>query len=153
MTSRAIRTGLVWTVMILAVALSSAIADTITTKTGETIHGTVKQFRANHHSTANSAFVVVVEGEERVIPAQEVETVTFGPRPPAAAMTAGRPSPTRTSARQSPRLSDEPQADSAPHWLTTSSRKRHNERCRYYKTTNGRPCGHEEGTPCKICGG
>lgn len=39
------------------------------------------------------------------------------------------------------------------HWLTTSSGKRHNNRCRYYKTSAGRPCGPNEGTPCKICGG
>ena len=39
------------------------------------------------------------------------------------------------------------------HWMTTSSNKRHNSSCRYYKKTNGRPCGHNEGLPCKLCGG
>jgi hypothetical protein len=39
------------------------------------------------------------------------------------------------------------------HWLTISSGKRHNSRCRYFKTTEGRLCGPDEGTPCKLCGG
>ena len=38
-------------------------------------------------------------------------------------------------------------------WLTGTSGKRHNNRCRYYRTTAGRSCGPDEGTPCKICGG
>jgi micrococcal nuclease len=39
------------------------------------------------------------------------------------------------------------------HWMTNSSRKRHNSGCRYFKTTNGVPCGASDGTPCKVCGG
>lgn len=39
------------------------------------------------------------------------------------------------------------------HWFTTSSGKRHNSRCRYFKTTEGRLCGPDEGKPCKLCGG
>ena len=39
------------------------------------------------------------------------------------------------------------------HWLTDSSKKRHNSTCRYYKKTTGRPCGPNEGTACKLCGG
>ncbi|PYK96476.1 MAG: hypothetical protein DME19_19585 [Verrucomicrobia bacterium] len=39
------------------------------------------------------------------------------------------------------------------HWFTTSSGKRHNSRCRYFKTTEGRLCGPEEGKACKLCGG
>jgi hypothetical protein len=39
------------------------------------------------------------------------------------------------------------------HWFTTSSGKRHNGRCRYFKTTEGRLCGPEEGKACKLCGG
>jgi hypothetical protein len=37
--------------------------------------------------------------------------------------------------------------------MTTSSGKRHNSSCRYYGTTKGRPCGKDEGIPCKVCGG
>jgi hypothetical protein len=39
------------------------------------------------------------------------------------------------------------------HWLTLSSSKRHNSGCRYYRNSRGRPCGADEGIPCKICGG
>ena len=39
------------------------------------------------------------------------------------------------------------------YWMTTSSHKRHNSSCRYYGTTNGRPCSKDEGIACKICGG
>ncbi len=39
------------------------------------------------------------------------------------------------------------------YWLTASSNVRHNSKCRYYQKTKGRPCGPNEGTPCKICGG
>ena len=38
-------------------------------------------------------------------------------------------------------------------WLTTSSNKRHNKGCRYYKQSKGRPCTKDEGIACKICGG
>ena len=39
------------------------------------------------------------------------------------------------------------------YWLTAKSGKRHNESCRYYKSSKGHPCGPNDGTPCKICGG
>ncbi len=39
------------------------------------------------------------------------------------------------------------------YWLTAKSGKRHNESCRYYKSSKGHPCGPDDGTPCKICGG
>jgi hypothetical protein len=42
---------------------------------------------------------------------------------------------------------------SLTHWLTTSSNKRHNSSCRWFKNSNGRPCRANEGIPCKICGG
>jgi type II secretory pathway pseudopilin PulG len=42
---------------------------------------------------------------------------------------------------------------SLTHWLTTSSSKRHNSSCRWYRTSHGRPCRADEGIPCKICGG
>jgi endonuclease YncB( thermonuclease family) len=31
--------------------------------------------------------------------------------------------------------------------------KRHNEKCRYFRTSNNRPCKSDEGTACKVCGG
>jgi hypothetical protein len=42
---------------------------------------------------------------------------------------------------------------SMTNWLTASSGKRHNSRCRYFKITAGRFCGSDEGAPCKLCGG
>lgn len=39
------------------------------------------------------------------------------------------------------------------YWLTTSSNKRHNKNCRYYKNSRGRFCKPDDGIACKICGG
>jgi hypothetical protein len=39
------------------------------------------------------------------------------------------------------------------YWLTTSTKVRHNNKCRYYQKSKGQPCGPNEGKPCKICGG
>ena len=38
-------------------------------------------------------------------------------------------------------------------WLTTSSKKRHNNSCKYYKSSKGSECGPNDGSPCKSCGG
>jgi hypothetical protein len=47
-----------------------------------------------------------------------------------------------------------PATDAAlTHWLTKSSSKRHNSRCKFYKKTEGRLCGPNEGLPCTVCGG
>jgi len=40
------------------------------------------------------------------------------------------------------------------YWLNTKSGVRHNRSCRWFgNTTNGRPCGPDEGRACKQCGG
>jgi hypothetical protein len=39
------------------------------------------------------------------------------------------------------------------HWMTISSKKRHNSGCRYFKKSKGRMCTKSEGVACKICGG
>jgi hypothetical protein len=39
------------------------------------------------------------------------------------------------------------------YWISTSNRQRHNSRCRYFKTTEGRLGGPDEGKACKLCGG
>ena len=39
------------------------------------------------------------------------------------------------------------------YWLTSSTNVRHNNNCRYYQKSKGRPCGPNDGKPCKICGG
>ena len=45
------------------------------------------------------------------------------------------------------------EATPGEYWLTRGSRKRHNSGCRYYRQSKGRPCGKDEGVPCKACGG
>lgn len=44
------------------------------------------------------------------------------------------------------------QSNETGYWCTKSN-KRHNSSCRYYKTSGGRPCGPNDGTACKLCGG
>ena len=39
------------------------------------------------------------------------------------------------------------------YWITTSSKKRHNASCRYYRASKGRLGPKDEGIACKICGG
>lgn len=47
-----------------------------------------------------------------------------------------------------------PMADGPPqYWLCTGSRIRHNDECVYFGKSKGRPCGSNEGRPCKACGG
>ena len=38
-------------------------------------------------------------------------------------------------------------------WISTSNGQRHNSRCRYFKTTEGRLGAPDEGKACKLCGG
>ena len=39
------------------------------------------------------------------------------------------------------------------YWMTISTNKRHNEKCRYYKNSIGRDCKSDEGIACRLCGG
>lgn len=39
------------------------------------------------------------------------------------------------------------------HWITSSSRKRHNSSCRWFQNSKGRMCSATEGKACKVCGG
>ena len=45
------------------------------------------------------------------------------------------------------------EASADGEWWLSSSGKRHNSGCRYYKTSKGRACGADDGVPCKVCGG
>jgi regulator of replication initiation timing len=45
------------------------------------------------------------------------------------------------------------QGQTQTHWMTSSSKKRHNSSCRYFKNSRGRMCGSGEGIACKICDG
>jgi type III secretory pathway component EscV len=43
--------------------------------------------------------------------------------------------------------------DGCTYWITSSSHKRHNKSCRWYKNSNGYCTDKQEGIACKICGG
>jgi hypothetical protein len=69
------------------------------------------------------------------------------------------PSTQTSSSQEIPTIASEKvaaqgdQKQSTGFWLTSSSKKRHNSSCRYYKTSNGSECGPNDGIPCKVCGG
>jgi hypothetical protein len=44
-------------------------------------------------------------------------------------------------------------AATASYWLNMKTNIRHNSTCRYYMKSEGRACGPDEGTACKVCGG
>jgi hypothetical protein len=67
--------------------------------------------------------------------------------------TAPVPQPAKTYAPQTAAASGSTDQKALTHWLTTSSNKRHNSSCRWFKNSKGRPCRADEGIPCKICGG
>lgn len=142
----------------LLLAAVPAAGDTITMKTGEKVTGTVQQFQTMSGEKTAGAFMVEVDGHKRLITIEKIEAIEFGPTAGGrAAATAGRPGrkPSSPTAKQG-LLSEAPGAagqSELKHWMTNSSRKRHNEKCRYYKTGDGRPCGPDEGVPCKVCGG
>jgi len=155
------------TVLLVAVAMAStAVADVVVMKAGETIIGKVLRFEHGEHSLATSHFVVEVKGKEQSLPLFKIDTVTFGtdtPPPP-------KPSkPPKPSANSSPTSTVRPRLPLAGdtgggigsrnevgggggYWLSTTG-KRHNPSCRYYGSSKGRSCGASEGTACKVCGG
>jgi Tfp pilus assembly protein PilV len=61
--------------------------------------------------------------------------------------------PTSATAQATSTVAPAGQQQELTHWLTSSSNKRHNSSCRWFKTSKGRPCRADEGIPCKICGG
>ena len=123
-------------------AVTAAVADVIVMKTGEQITGEVTRFEHGEHSLASSHFVVDVDGKEQKIPLFKIESVTFGPAASRALPAVSVP-PTRTE-RKAP--------ESGDYWLSSTG-KRHNSSCRYYKSAKGRPCGAKDGVACKVCGG
>ena len=55
---------------------------------------------------------------------------------------------------QAPGLDTMPSGPELPlYWLSSSSQKRHNQGCRWYRRTTGLACTENEGTPCDRCGG
>jgi hypothetical protein len=133
-------------VAVTLAAASAAMADVIVMKSGEEITGRVVRFEHNKSSLASSHFVVDVGGEEKEFPLFKIETVTFtGPATAPAPPVAARP-PSRK-----PSASKEDDAE-GEYWLSSTG-KRHNSSCRYYKSSKGRPCGKNDGVACKNCGG
>ena len=49
-----------------------------------------------------------------------------------------------------PKAGEDP-AVASKHRLSNTG-KRHNAQCRYFSSA-GRPCGEDDGVPCKVCGG
>lgn len=56
-------------------------------------------------------------------------------------------------ANQKANVQNDTSSEKATYWMTSSSGKRHNSKCRYFKTSGGRLCGANDGVACKICGG
>jgi hypothetical protein len=66
---------------------------------------------------------------------------------------AGAPPPAQSKIQQS-QPATQVQTSEQGFWLNVNSGVRHNKSCRWYgNTTNGRPCGRDEGRPCGTCGG
>ena len=62
--------------------------------------------------------------------------------------------PTAQTTIQQSQPAPQVQSSEQGFWLNTKSGVRHNKSCRWYgNTTNGRPCGRNEGRPCGTCGG
>ena len=55
-------------------------------------------------------------------------------------------------ATPTPTPSPTPAAQEKGYWLSTSG-KRHNGKCRYFKKTKGVSCEEKDGVACKVCGG
>lgn len=50
-------------------------------------------------------------------------------------------------------MEDSVHKPSTNYWLNVGTGKRHKKGCRYYESSlEGRPCGADEGKPCKVCG-
>ena len=52
-----------------------------------------------------------------------------------------------------PKPAVEVQGEDTGYWISAKSKIRHNRRCRNYRKVKGRPCGSDDGKPCKMCGG
>ena len=66
---------------------------------------------------------------------------------------AQKKTPQQTTSRQSAKPAPASTSNKLTHWITNSSSKRHNSRCRYFKNSRGRMCDPNAGIACKICGG
>lgn len=139
-------------------AVSAALADVVVMKSGAQITGKVTRFERGEHSLASSHFVVNVDGEEQEIPLFKIDTVTLDRVGDAAAAAGSRPlsaaglPPAQTAPSRQKDSERADNSESGGHWISSTG-KRHNSSCRYYKSAKGRPCGAKDGVACKVCGG
>lgn len=52
-----------------------------------------------------------------------------------------------------PEVKIEVPGEDTGYWLAQKSKIRHNKKCRNYRKVKGKPCGPNDGKPCKMCGG
>lgn len=68
--------------------------------------------------------------------------------------TENKASKDKTPAGENKVIENKPIENETSHWMNQKSKIRHNKKCRYYgKGKNGKPCGPNDGKPCKVCGG
>ena len=71
--------------------------------------------------------------------------------PPAAKQQPGTASPSAVASKTN--AVDAGSGQAQTFWLSKTTGKRHNSRCKYYNKSDGRFCGPNDGVPCKLCGG
>jgi hypothetical protein len=135
--------------MLLAVivSVSGALADAIKTTSGEIVSGQIASFRRNATTPAESVFVIEVDGRPKTIPLSDVDQILFDRVGPGRG--AGKANADAAGAKQT----EDSSADAKGEYWLSSTGKRHNSSCRHYKSSKGRPCGKDDGSPCKLCGG
>jgi hypothetical protein len=92
------------------------------------------------------------EDLEQTIRALQADNAALREQLRATATKPASTSSTQNAVQSPPTSSPAVQDASQAYWLSSTG-KRHNKSCRYYGTGRGRPCGSNEGVPCKLCGG
>lgn len=104
----------------------------------------LKNLRAQHEELREDIRKVLATETKRTNP----DAPLARPAGPARE-TATRPKP----AASAPGPPASPPTAGGSHWLTTSTGKRHNDQCPFFRTSAGRHCGPTEGKACRNCGG
>jgi hypothetical protein len=129
------------TVPVMAAVLLAAVAalgaDTITKQNGDKISGQIVGFMRHPSDSDKSWFVITADGKAKTVVLEEIDAVVFG----------------GSTIESKPSKQGKAEASADGEWWLSSSGKRHNSGCRYYKTSKGRACGANDGVPCKVCGG
>ena len=129
------------TVPVMAAVLLAAVAalgsDTITTTNGDKITGKIVGFMRHPSDPGKSWFLITAQGKEKTVVLDDIGAVVFSGH----------------AIESKPSKQGKAEASAGGEWWLSSSGKRHNSGCRYYKTSKGRACGADDGVPCKVCGG